>query len=191
MKSVTCGPNISTMPGSRLFNLDSYAGRGLNTMQEAGSMAPITRVIDAYAALAVLAKHPLVDPGKIVVMGFSHGSQAAMYSNLERFQKLYAGGLKFAAHISFYGICGTTFKDDEATLSPMLLVHGQADDWVPMQPCREYAGRLEKANQKITLKIYQNAHHAFDAKVLGKVVGMKVLCRSSHADGQKKIRAWW
>ena len=45
-----------------------------------------------------------MDASKISVMGFSHASMATMYTNLSRFQKEYGNGLKFAAHISIYGL---------------------------------------------------------------------------------------
>src|SRR5262245_37450794 len=104
---------------SRVFNeagystctVDSYSGRGIRTLGDAQKDAPyINRLQDAFAALAVLVKHPLVDPDNIFIMGFSGGAPAAIYSNVERFQKMY-GTAKFAAHISVYGVCGVTYRD--------------------------------------------------------------------------------
>jgi dienelactone hydrolase len=150
--------------GISTFNLDGYAGRGINTLAEGQNFPAISRVLDAYAALAVIAKHPLVDPTKIAVMGFSQGGAPAMYSNLARFHKMY-GEAKFAAHISVYGLCGTKYQEDEDLMSPMLIIHGEADDWVPMGPCREYAERLMQAGKNVRFKGYADAHHGFDALV--------------------------
>ena len=84
-------------------------------------------------------------------MGFSHGSQAALYGNTERFQQLYGSpDLQYAAYISVYGICVTSFRGDEGLLKPLLMLHGIADDWLPISKCREYAARLQKAGRKGT-----------------------------------------
>ena len=81
-----------------------------------------------------------------------------------RFQKLHGNpDLQFAAHISVYGICGTTYREDEVLAQrPVLMLHGTADDWVPIAPCREYTARLSKAGAKVTLIEYPDAHHVFD-----------------------------
>jgi dipeptidyl aminopeptidase/acylaminoacyl peptidase len=38
---------------------------------------------DAFAALAVLAKHPRIDPDKIAVMGFSRGAVPSLYASMK------------------------------------------------------------------------------------------------------------
>jgi dienelactone hydrolase len=117
--------------GYGTFTVDSFTGRG--TFSPADVRIPFgTRTIDAYRALQVLAKHPGVDPARIVLMGFSHGGHAALYGNTERFQKQYGSpDLEYAAYISVYGICITRFRGDEGLTKPLLMLHGVADDWVP------------------------------------------------------------
>src|SRR5262245_36758689 len=150
---------------SRVFNeagystctVDSNSGRGIRTLGDAQRDFPyINRLQDAFGALAVLVNHPLVDPENVFIMGFSGGAPAAIYSNVERFRKMY-GAAKFAAHISVYGVCGTAYRDDEATLSPLLVVHGTDEDWVPVTPCREYVARLQKAGRPAEMVEYPNA----------------------------------
>jgi dienelactone hydrolase len=167
----TVWSNVLNEAGIATFAVDGFAGRGVNTQADVAKLSPVTRISEAFAALAVLAEHPLIDAKKIVVMGLSHGSVAALYSNLERFQKMYgAPGVQFAAHISMYGICGTRYREDEKLVRPLLMLHGTADDFVPIGPCREYAERLVKAGNKISLIEYQDAHHAFDAPTFPKVI---------------------
>jgi dienelactone hydrolase len=155
--------------GISTFNLDSYAGRGIFDAKGLAKLPAIVRVVDAFAALKVLSKHPSVDSDKIVVMGFSHGSAAALYSNVARFQKQYGNGLKFAANVSMYGLCSVKYDGDEDTVSPLLILHGTAEDWVPFAPCDEYAKRLAKAGKDVQIFGYPDSYHVFDSPAAGPV----------------------
>jgi dienelactone hydrolase len=179
---------------SRVFNeagisvcaLDSYAGRGIKTLPEAQKLSFTALVLDTFATREVLSRHTLVDPDRIAVMGFSAGSPAAIYSNLERFQKMYGSG-KFAAHVSVYGLCGSKYHEDEKMVSPMLFLHGTADDWVPAAPCREYTSRLKNAGKDVRMIEYPDAHHVFDAPATGPVrkmanVATAAWCRFAETD---------
>ena len=184
--------------GIGTFTVDSYSGRGiaslvgvaLATLADTGPINPATRVIDAYRALALLSKHPLIDANRIAIMGFSHGGPAALYSSLARFRKLYGDpNVQFAAHVSVYGMCETTFREDEVLDgSPVLLLHGTADNWVPVTPCREYASRLAKAGMNVRLIEYPNANHVFDSPAAREPIKLpQVLtsrtCRFTEVDG--------
>lgn len=159
--------SVLNTAGYATFTVDSYTGRGVYSFAEVGKVAAISRTIDVYRALQVIAKHPGVDPTRVVLMGFSHGSLAALYGNTERFQKQYGSpDLQYAAYISVYGNCVTSFRGDEGLTKPLLMLHGVADDWLPISKCREYAARLQKAGKKVSLIEYAEAHHAFDAPVL-------------------------
>src|SRR5262245_8869236 len=150
--------------GYAVFIVDSWSGRGLQSIStETLRVSTISRIYDLVGALDVLAKNPLIDSSKIAVMGFSHGGQAALYSSLERFAKLFSSDVRFAAHISIYGPCNITFQQDEDVTKPVLMLHGAADDWVPAAPCREYASRLTRASRNARYIEYPDAHHAFDA----------------------------
>ena len=155
--------------GVSTFNLDSYSGRGIFDVKGLAKLPAIVRVVDAFAALKVLSKHPSVDSDKIVVMGFSHGSAAALYSNVARFREYYGSGLKFAANISMYGLCGVKYRGDEDTVSPLLILHGKAEDWVPFAPCDEYAQRLAKAGKDARIIGYPDSYHVFDSPAAGPV----------------------
>ena len=98
-------------------------------------------------------------------MGFSHGGNAALYSGVLRFQRLYGKpDVRFAAHVSVYGPCWTTYREDEKLDGrPVLLLHGTADNWVPAAACREYVARLGKAGMNVRLVEYPDAYHLFDS----------------------------
>jgi len=162
--SLTEWSRVLNEAGIATFAIDSFTPRGaINLPADGGKVAPITRLPDLYAALQVLAKSPLIDPKRIAVMGFSHGTSAALLSNVARFQKVYGSAdVQFAAHISVYGFCTATYRDDEDLTRPALLLHGTADDSLPIEQCREYSARIAKAGKSIRLIEYADAHHAFD-----------------------------
>jgi dienelactone hydrolase len=156
--------SVLNAAGFATFAVDSYAGRGVYSFADVGKVSAIARIIDANRALQAIAKHPSIDPTRAVLMGFSHGSSAALYGNTERFQKQYGSpDAQYAAYISVYGICTTAIRGDEETIKPVLMLHGLADDWLPASKCREYAERLQKAGKKVSLIEYPDAHHAFDS----------------------------
>jgi dienelactone hydrolase len=155
--------------GISTFILDSFTGRTLYEMAKHRSLPPIVRTLDAFAALQALSTHPFVDGNKISIMGFSHGGVAAMLTNAGRFREAYGNGLRFASHISLYGICSIGYRGEEDVSRPMLIMHGEADDWVPSAPCIDYTDRLKRAGKSIQLITYPDAHHIFDLVPVGTV----------------------
>jgi dienelactone hydrolase len=155
--------------GFATFIIDSFTGRGItNTITDQSQLSSYTMMYDAFAALAVLAKHPRIDPDKIAIMGFSKGAIPSLYASMNRFQSAYAPeGASFAAYIGFYTPCNTAMIDDEKlSAKPIRLYHGIADDWVPIGPCRDYVARLKKAGANIDLVEYPGATHAFDNQAI-------------------------
>jgi dienelactone hydrolase len=151
--------------GIAAFILDSFAGRGIaNTINDQSQLDSLAMMVDAFRALALLAKHPRIDPNRIAVMGFSKGAIAAVYSSNQRFRKLYdTSDVEFAAHIGLYTPCNVTYHGDEkVTGKPIRLFHGIADDYVSIEPCRSYVTRLKKAGADATLTEYPDAHHSYD-----------------------------
>ena len=151
--------------GIAVFTLDSFTGRGIvNTTYDQSQLDHLAMMVDAYRALALLAKHPRIDPARIVIMGFSKGAVTAVYSANTRFQKLFnPSGPNFAAHIGLYTPCTTSYRDDDKVgPEPIRLFHGAPDDWVPVGPCREYVARLKKAGADVSLTEYPGAFHQFD-----------------------------
>lgn len=164
---------LNTM-GVATFILDSFTGRGIaRTDDDQDQLGRLAMVIDAYRALELIAKHPRVDSQKIVVMGFSRGGQAALYSSLKRLYRMHgpAGGLEFAAYIALYPNCGTTYVDDvDVVDKPVRVFHGSADDWNPVAPCRAYVDRLRAKGKDVGLTEYPGASHVFDWALMKKPV---------------------
>jgi dienelactone hydrolase len=151
--------------GISTFALDGFTGRGLTAVStDQAQLGRLNLILDAYRALEILAKHPRVDPHRIVLMGFSRGGQAALYASLKRFQQSWnKSGAEFAAYVAFYPDCMTTYvADTDVAVRPIRIFHGTPDDYNPVAPCKRYVEHLLAADRDVRLTEYPNAPHGFD-----------------------------
>jgi dienelactone hydrolase len=119
---------------------------------------------DAFAALAYLAKHPMVEPAQIAVMGMSKGGAVALQAADPREQaavRKQLGVGVFAAHVPLYPGCNTQYRNPRMT-APMLVLIGEDDDYTGVKSCAEYVERIRASGGKIELKTYRGASHGFD-----------------------------
>lgn len=151
--------------GVATFALDGFSGRGIvQTNDNQALLGRLNLILDAYAALGMLAKHPRIDPDRIILMGFSRGGQAALYAASKRFNEMWnKSGAQFAAYVPFYPDCMTRYRGDEQTTGrPIRMLHGAPDDYNPPEPCTAYMERANAAGADITQAIYPDAAHGFD-----------------------------
>lgn len=148
--------------GVATFIVDSTSGRGLKNVT--ADLPSGAMILDVYRALGLLATHPRIDPSRIALLGGSRGGVVSLYASLTRFRRMHGpAGVEFAAYLPFYPGCVVDYIDGEQVSDrPIRIFHGQADDWTPVGPCREYAERLRRAGKDIQLTAYPGAHHAFD-----------------------------
>ena len=151
--------------GISTFALDGFTGRGFASVNtDQALLGRLNMIVDAYAMLDVLAKHPRVDPSRIVLMGFSRGGQAALFAAMKRSHEHWnKSGAEFAAYVPFYPDCMTTYRaDTEVVDRPIRIYHGAPDDYNPVAPCKGYVARLTTAKRDVKLTEYANAPHGFD-----------------------------
>ncbi len=156
--------------GISTFAIDGFTGRGITaTSTNQAQLGRLNLIMDIYRALDVLAKHPRVDPERIVLMGFSRGGQAALYASLQRFHKRWNNsGLQFAAYIPFYPDCSTTYLGEtDVVARPIRIFHGGPDDYNPVRTCKAYVERLKAAGRDVALTEYPDSPHGFDLGLLG------------------------
>ena len=156
--------------GISTFVIDGFSGRGLTAVgPNQAQLGRLNFIVDIYRSLEILAKHPRVDPDRIVLMGFSRGGQAALYASLDRFHKLWnKSGAQFAAYIPFYPDCSTSYATDtEVVDRPIRIFHGTPDDYNPVASCKAYLARLTEAKRDVKLTEYPESEHGFDAGLLG------------------------
>ena len=165
------GPNIESWArelnamGISTFALDGFTGRGLVSVNmDQALLGRLAFTLDAYRMLEVLAKHPRVDPTRVVLMGFSRGGQGALFASLKRFHQMWnKSGIEFAAYIPFYPDCMTSYQSDtDVADKPIRIFHGTPDDYNPVAVCKKYVERLKAAGRDVQLTEYPNAQHGFD-----------------------------
>ena len=156
--------------GISTFVVDGFTGRGLTSVNtDQARLGRLSFVLDAYRALDILAKHPRVDPERVVLMGFSRGGQGALYASLNRFQKTWnKSGIQLAAYLPFYPDCATTYQSDtDVADRPIRIFHGTPDDYNPVASCRAFVERLKTVGKDVVVTEYPNAQHSFDSPLLG------------------------
>lgn len=153
---------------------DSFATRGFpsGVCRDGTKVTGATRALDAYAALHLLEGLPEVIPGRIGVIGHSHGGVAVLATVSEsvsagaRARAQAQGG--FRAAIAYYPWCGDRSADTYGngaayrTAVPLLILAGEQDDWTPAGPCKAMADAARAAGQPVTVQVYPGAYHAFD-----------------------------
>jgi len=150
--------------GIATFLVDSFTLRGISsTAEDQSQLSQGASAIDAFLALKLLATHPAIDAERIGVIGFSKGGGVAMHTAFDKLRRsVIDGKLKFAAHVPFYPGCGLAFHSRELTRTPILHLHGQADDWTPVAPCLAWMEWLRSQGVPIESRIYAGAYHGFD-----------------------------
>lgn len=163
-------PRQFNAAGIAVFVLDMFGPRGVRSTAEDQSQVPFAAdVADSFAALKLLATHPRIDARRIAAMGVSRGGTAVLRSAVEPIiaaQKL-PDGLQYAAIVPMYaggcsGIFRLVVRPGVFSKAPMLFVHGSADDYAPMAPCQDYAGKIRAAGTPVDFAVIDGAQHKFD-----------------------------
>ena len=146
--------------------VDSFGPRGIKeTGTNQGQLSGWADDADALSALKVLAADPRIDKNRIGVVGWSRGGTAALNTTLEAVRKsIITDGLKFALHVVFYGSAALQYRDRATDKSPMMFLHGEADNYVIIGPTREFADWVQGQGNPVTFISYPNTSHDFDVQ---------------------------
>ena len=150
--------------------VDMYGNnRKGNNPQEAGmlsgpyyeNMEMTRKIFDA--ALEEFKKNPNVDQSKIAGIGYCFGG--GLLLNLARM------GEPLNGVVSFHGGLVGAPPDKNLTKAEILVCHGEADPFVPMEEAATFKKQMDSIGKAYTFKSYPGATHAFtnpDATELGK-----------------------
>jgi dienelactone hydrolase len=153
--------------GMAALVVDSFGARGIGeSASDQGKLRSLADLADAFAALKVLAADARIDSGRIGIVGWSRGGAVAMETALEsaRLAVLTPADAKFAAHVVFYGMASPQYRDSATDHAPMLFLHGDADNLVPVGPTREFADWIRTQGNPVTFQTYPAVYHDFDVE---------------------------
>jgi dienelactone hydrolase len=149
------------------FVVDSFAGRGLRDVcANALRLTGAERIPDAYGALALLARHPRIDAGRVALMGFSHGGIATLGASSTWARRHFAPpeGPTFRVFIPFYPYCNAIVPEMTQGIAAPVRVHiGELDDWTPARSCVELGDLAQLQGYDLQVTVYPGARHGFDA----------------------------
>ena len=165
--------------GYAVFIPDSFGGRGFpdgvctDASPRRADVSPVSRVRDAYAALAYARTLPTIDGRRVGLMGGSHGGSTTLASMLfpdsEADSLAQAKRAGFAAAVALYPSCAPAARvwrnasGIYRPIAPVLILIGEKDDWTPAAPCQQLAQAAHTAGYPVTIKVYPGAHHSFDS----------------------------
>ncbi|MCC5989426.1 MAG: dienelactone hydrolase family protein [Pararhodobacter sp.] len=162
--------------GFVVLNLDSFSARNRAGGRVCGSLGELSRAReyrthDAFAALHFLRSQSFVDANNVFLVGQSNGGSVALISALSRTASRF-GGEGFRGVVALYPWCGAAGGTRLDLHSPVLVLGGGQDDWVPPDQCSRFRGR----GQELSVRIYPHAAHSYDLRIpvqryLGNLVG--------------------
>ena len=151
--------------GYVVLDVDSMTPRGLyrhNTGpgltqngQPQKNVDSFSRSLDAEGARRYLAARDDVEPRRIAVLGMSQGGETAMFAISHK--RPPDRGDTFQAAVALYPICFPYAGFD----APLLVLIGRADEWVSASRCEANLAQVTRP-ELVTLKVYDEGHHAFD-----------------------------
>ena len=149
--------------GIATFEVQSFSSR--NVTSTVGSQTEVTTammILDAYRAFEILADDPRIDKDRVAITGWSLGGGVALFSGWLPLVEKITDKVKFAAHLSIYPPCIVEPEDLRFTDSPMHIMIGALDDWVPAAACEELVPKIKNSGTNIGLTVYPDSHHSFD-----------------------------
>ena len=149
--------------GIATFELHSFQSRNVNsTVGTQVEVTTATIILDSYRAFEELASHPNINKDKVAITGWSLGGGVTLFSAWLPLKDAINKDLKFAAHLSYYPPCFVEPKSLEFSDSPIHLLTGELDNWVPAEACVDLASKIREKGADIMVTVYKNAHHSFD-----------------------------
>jgi dienelactone hydrolase len=143
---------------------DSLTPRGENELctQKIGTrkIDQTERRADVLGTLAWVATQPWAQPGRIALLGWSHGGSAVLSSTDATRADVRGQAVKPAVAVAFYPGCAAALKSGYKPSTPLVLMLGEKDDWTPPGPCIAL-GQAVGAE----VNVYADSYHDFDSPV--------------------------
>jgi dienelactone hydrolase len=120
-------------------------------------------MVDVFAALKFLAADRRIDAKRIAVMGWSNGGMAALEAAIEELRTRYAGPeLHYAAIVAISPNCGIATLGRRFSGTPILSLHGERDDSMPLKPCQFYRQEAVSRGANFDMIVYPGVFHNWE-----------------------------
>jgi dienelactone hydrolase len=151
--------------GIAVFKVHSFESRQVESVVEDQMMVTHAMMLaDAFSALKLLGNHPLIDPARIAISGWSLGGMVALYAAwLPLAEALAPDGERFCAHLPIYPAAHIRTEEQRWSNSPIQILHGEIDDYTPLILATGLAAELKPLGVDIEVIVYPDAHHSFDS----------------------------
>lgn len=138
--------------------IDALAPQGLRNACGAGS-GPVRNTFEyAIAALGWLGQQPYVARDRLGVVGYSMGAIAGL-SLIDPFSGSPPTIPGLRAVVLYYPACSNRNPNIG---TPLLILDGSADDWMPPGPCQTLARSAQALRRNVQIVTYPGATHAFN-----------------------------
>lgn len=147
--------------------VDSFSARGLKDV--CGRNWPTqgdaeTRAGDIDAALTWLGRQSGVDPRRLAYMGYSYGGGVAALRALSG-RPADTTPSPVRAVVLVYPDCALADALGQRlrVRQPTFFAMGELDDWTPPAQCQAVIDRIAVGRDLVETRLYEGAHHSFDA----------------------------
>ena len=171
--------------GFAVFRVHSFDSRLIeSTVEDQMSVTYAMMLTDVYQALRMVSTHPRIDSARIGIAGWSLGGTVALYSAWEPLAEALApDGERFAAHLPLYPAAHLRMDDQRWSKSPILVLHGDEDDWVPLSLVEGLVEDIRPHGANIEVHVYEDAQHSFDS-----IESLSFDPKAIRLDGHRTIR---
>jgi len=178
-----------TDAGYNVLFPDSFTPRGRRSIcqeslaQREASSA--NRRLDVQIALRWLATQEDVDYAHVGMVGWSHGATTILAAMNLAQTDVAVRKVQPKAAVAFYPTC-TPYAGSRTPYkpaAPMLILMGENDDWTPPEACESLEKKLEGSDTGITLRLYPDTYHDFDAPGLPMHVRMDIPGAGKRGEG--------
>jgi dienelactone hydrolase len=160
---------VLTDAGYNVLFPDSFTPRGRRSICQESLQQRIAssnlRRLDIQVALRWVAMQDNTDDNRVGLLGWSHGATTILSALNLAETDVAIRKVQPKAAIAFYPTCSvySKLRTPYKPASPLLILMGENDDWTPPEDCEALERKLEGSDTSITLKLYPDTYHDFDA----------------------------